>query len=207
MGHGWGASARAPCARADVPPFSYLGNGWMDCAEIWFVVRDPLISLAFYKSWWWGTRYRSTCARVHPISVSRERLDGLRWNLVCGRTTSYALYAEWGISTRMHVQLYTHLSASVRSRWFIAQRASYWLANTYDNADTVPFCDIKLCWPAPRLEGQILPPPPLPIFLDSSKTAPDVDAKLSVPSLASIWCLPRKFGKKYVQIFKKKIAF
>ena len=20
------------------PPFPYLGNGWMDCAEIWFVV-------------------------------------------------------------------------------------------------------------------------------------------------------------------------
>ena len=29
-------------ARADVPPFSYLGNGWTDCAEIWFAVRHPL---------------------------------------------------------------------------------------------------------------------------------------------------------------------
>ena len=27
---------------ADVPPFPHLGNGWTDCADIWFVVRDPL---------------------------------------------------------------------------------------------------------------------------------------------------------------------
>ena len=30
------------CSRADVPPFPYLVNGWTDCAEIWYVVRDPL---------------------------------------------------------------------------------------------------------------------------------------------------------------------
>ena len=32
------------CARADVPPpsFPHLANGWMDCTEIWQVVRDPL---------------------------------------------------------------------------------------------------------------------------------------------------------------------
>ena len=29
-------------ARADVPHFRYLGNGWNDCAEICYVVRDPL---------------------------------------------------------------------------------------------------------------------------------------------------------------------
>ena len=28
------------CARAH--PFSYLGNGWMDCAEIWCVARGSL---------------------------------------------------------------------------------------------------------------------------------------------------------------------
>ena len=33
------------CARADVPPFLYLGNGWTDCAEIWCVARDPLAKL------------------------------------------------------------------------------------------------------------------------------------------------------------------
>ena len=30
------------CARADAPPFPYLGSGWTDCAEVWFVVRGPL---------------------------------------------------------------------------------------------------------------------------------------------------------------------
>ena len=30
-------------ARAHVrTPFSYLGNGWTDCVEIWYVVGDPL---------------------------------------------------------------------------------------------------------------------------------------------------------------------
>ena len=29
-------------ARADTPSFSYLGNGWSDCAEISYVVRDHL---------------------------------------------------------------------------------------------------------------------------------------------------------------------
>ena len=32
MDHGWGTS----------PRFPYLGSGWTDCAEIWYVVRDPL---------------------------------------------------------------------------------------------------------------------------------------------------------------------
>ena len=30
------------CARADVPSVLYLGNGWTDCAEIWYVVRGQL---------------------------------------------------------------------------------------------------------------------------------------------------------------------
>ena len=30
------------CARVDEPPPSYLGNGWMDCPEIWFVDRHKL---------------------------------------------------------------------------------------------------------------------------------------------------------------------
>ena len=33
------------CARADVPPFQHLGNGWTDCAEILCMVRDPLARL------------------------------------------------------------------------------------------------------------------------------------------------------------------
>ena len=33
------------CARAHVqmfPSVSYLGNGWTDCAEVWYTVRDQL---------------------------------------------------------------------------------------------------------------------------------------------------------------------
>ena len=30
------------CARADVSPFPYFGNGWTDCAGILCMARDPL---------------------------------------------------------------------------------------------------------------------------------------------------------------------
>ena len=43
--------------------------------------------------------------------------------------------------------------------------------------------------------GQILPPPLLPDFLDSSNTAANIDVKLSVASPAWIWRLPAKFQK------------
>ena len=43
------------CARAH--PFSYPGNGWTDCAEIWFVVRHQLA--------WRFTKIGGTGARAH----------------------------------------------------------------------------------------------------------------------------------------------
>ena len=30
------------CARVDMPRFPYIGNGWRDCPDIWFVIIDPL---------------------------------------------------------------------------------------------------------------------------------------------------------------------
>ena len=61
-------------------PFPYLGSGSTDCAEIWCVVRDPLAKrFAQVKS---GVDlHLRTC---HLFSVSWDRLDQLRWNLVCG---------------------------------------------------------------------------------------------------------------------------
>ena len=44
---------------------------------------------------------------------------------------------------------------------------------------------------APVGAGEILSP--IPDFLDSSKMEADIDAKFSVPSPASIWCLSLKF--------------
>ena len=60
------------CAPSDVPPFPCLGNDWTDCAEIWFVIRDPLA---------WRFAKINGGVQVHvqtPFSVSRERLDRLR---------------------------------------------------------------------------------------------------------------------------------
>ena len=37
-------------AHADVSPFLYLGNGWVDCTEIWYVITDPLASFFFAKA-------------------------------------------------------------------------------------------------------------------------------------------------------------
>ena len=48
--------------------------------------------------------------------------------------------------------------------------------------------------------GRKTPPPPL-TFLDRSKTAADIDAKLSVPFPASIWRLPPKFQRNPLRNF------
>ena len=29
-------------------PFAYLGNGWTDCAEIWYVAKDQLVQLHIF---------------------------------------------------------------------------------------------------------------------------------------------------------------
>ena len=54
--------------------FSYLGNGWADCAEILHVVRDPL-ARRFTKVDGELCTYTCTCARAHLLSVTREWLD------------------------------------------------------------------------------------------------------------------------------------
>ena len=46
------------CARADVPPFPYVGNGWTDRSEIWCVVGDPLAKL-------FGNVYGGTQLHMH----------------------------------------------------------------------------------------------------------------------------------------------
>ena len=48
--------------------------------------------------------------------------------------------------------------------------------------------------------GQKLPPP-LPDFIDSSQTVADINAKLSVSSPTSIWCLPPKFQRNQLRKF------
>ena len=40
MCHSWGATARAHVQGNDVPD---LENGWTDCAQIWYTVRDRLV--------------------------------------------------------------------------------------------------------------------------------------------------------------------
>ena len=68
------------CARADVPTFMYLGNGWTDCAEIWFVVRDQL-AWHFTKVDCGVHVHIRACATLFHISGTA---GGLRRNLVCG---------------------------------------------------------------------------------------------------------------------------
>ena len=69
-------SASANVRTCRCAPFPYLGNGWTDCAEICYVLRDTLAK-RFTKVD--GTRAHvqlypeGTSARehVHPFSVSR----------------------------------------------------------------------------------------------------------------------------------------
>ena len=84
----------------------YLGNGWADCVEIWYVV-GCLLALHFTKSMGTGqSTFICTCARAHRASVSQERLDQLYSNLVIGLwAMNYVLFTShgWGISARAYV--------------------------------------------------------------------------------------------------------
>ena len=62
-------------AHADVSPFPYLGNGRTDCADIWYVVSDPLARFLYTKAEGGAQLH---CTRAHPFSVFRKRLDVLR---------------------------------------------------------------------------------------------------------------------------------
>ena len=70
---GWGTSASAPYACADVSTFSYIGNGWTDCAEIWLVVRDPL-AWRFTKVDGGVQVHVRTCASLFRISGTAGRI-------------------------------------------------------------------------------------------------------------------------------------
>ena len=61
------------CARADVPPFPYLGNGWTNCAEIWFVARDPL-AWRFTKANDGVQVHVRTCTPLFRISGTAGRI-------------------------------------------------------------------------------------------------------------------------------------
>ena len=70
---------------------------------------------------------------------------------------------------------------------------------------------VRICPPAGRvltrapLGGKYYHP--LPYFLDSSKTAADIDAKFSVPYPPSIWRLLSKFQKNPSRIVLRKLRF
>ena len=69
------------CARADVPPFPYLGDGLTDCAEIWYAVRDLLDK--HFKRVPLAKRFTEVDGGVHvhartPLSISQELPDRLR---------------------------------------------------------------------------------------------------------------------------------
>ena len=63
------------CARADVPPFLYLRNGWRDCAEIWCVVKDQLERL-FAKVIGGAQLHVRTCERADvPLFRISEKAE------------------------------------------------------------------------------------------------------------------------------------
>ena len=60
------------CARADVP-FPYLVNGWTDCDEIWYVVRDPP-ARRFTEVDDGVQLYVRTCAPLFDMSGTARRI-------------------------------------------------------------------------------------------------------------------------------------
>ena len=75
VGHFWGASERAHVHT----PLLYLENGWTDCAEIWHVASGQLV---MWLPHIYGVSL-CTCARAHPTSIFRERLNRLGLDLAC----------------------------------------------------------------------------------------------------------------------------
>ena len=61
--HGWGASARAHVRT----PFPCLGNCWVHCAEIWWVIRVP-VAMCFMQVFGWTPLHVRTCTPYLRIS-------------------------------------------------------------------------------------------------------------------------------------------
>ena len=85
------------------PLFSYLGNGWTDCAEICYVVRDPLAK-RFTKA---DVRYVRTCScarrvQLHPPGIPSPYL-GNGWTdcteiwCVASGPVTMEFYTGWEI--------------------------------------------------------------------------------------------------------------
>ena len=66
-----GRQAGRPFARADVPPFPHLGNVWTDCAEVCYVVRDPLARLLQKLM---VVQHVRTCTPIFRISETAPRI-------------------------------------------------------------------------------------------------------------------------------------
>ena len=60
------------CARADVPPFPYLGNGWADRTEIWCVAWGPLAMHFTLDGRYICTRARDTVTHFSTSIRSRS---------------------------------------------------------------------------------------------------------------------------------------
>ena len=59
--------------RADVSPFPYLVDGWTNCAEIWYMVDDPL-ARRFTEADDGIQLHVRTCAPFFRISRTGERI-------------------------------------------------------------------------------------------------------------------------------------
>ena len=106
-GHGQDASARVHVSTCRCIPFS-VSLKRLDGFALKFDLQLEVIQFSVLLKLTVG--YKCTCARAlrTPFSVSRERLDGLRRNLVCGQwISSYALYTGWNIRTSARVAEHT----------------------------------------------------------------------------------------------------
>ena len=78
-----------------------------DCLKFGCVCLDTSYLLLFHRS---EVGCICTCARVLPFSTSRERLGGLRWNLVCGywldQRVVLHMSQKKGASTHAHMHMH-----------------------------------------------------------------------------------------------------
>ena len=104
-------------------PFSYLWNGFTDCAEIWYC-GWILIKYVFYGNYGWDTSARACFFHVWEINGSILP----KFGALIGTLTTLFTY----VNGRGHLQLCTYncaslLSTIARSQSFLAPKGAFWL--------------------------------------------------------------------------------
>ena len=116
----WSASARAHVHT----PFPDLANGWADCAQIWFVDRDPL-DKCFTHVWGGVHLHVRTCTPPLPY-LANGWADGVQILCVTRDPSDKCFKHVWG-EVHLHVRTCTPLFQISQTAGRITFKFGLWL--------------------------------------------------------------------------------